>query len=61
MDERIGKARTGPRYQVMDDQLELCFDQTKSIDEMIRILKVALANLSIAKMNMDFLLSIHYN
>ena len=42
-------------------QLSLSFNHTKTIDEMIRTLKVAKANLSIAKMNMDFLLSIHDN
>ena len=42
-------------------QLSLSFNHTKTKHEMIRILRVAKANLSIAKMNLDFLLSIHGN
>lgn len=43
------------------NQLSLSFDHTKTILEMIRILRVAKANLSISKMNLDFLLTIHGN
>jgi len=42
-------------------QLSLSFNHTKTVPEMIRILRVAKANLSIAKMNLDFLLTIHGN
>jgi len=42
-------------------QLELTFDHIKSKSDMIKILRTAKANLSIAKMNLDFLLSIHKN
>ena len=43
------------------NQLLLSFNHTETVPEMIRILRVAKANLSIAKMNLDFLLTIHGN